>query len=270
MISLKRNNKGEFVEAKGRRSRKSSIYQPNQTEQFKLSRGKFEDFLSCQRCFYLDRVMGLASPGMPGWALNSLTDELLKKEFDICRATGTPHRLFKESGLTDVVPFQHEDIDKWRDALRGGLQVPLEGSSILLTGGVDDIWQDQKNGELIVVDYKSQASSYPVRAQSYLSGTYHQAYKRQLDFYVYLLQNMGYAVAPVAYFYVCNAQKERDGFFGVMDFDETLVPYDWDSSWIPAKLEELLNVVNSNELPNANTSCEQCAYARERVIMETE
>ena len=44
----------------------------------------------------------------------------------------------------------------------------------------------------------------------------------------------------------------------------------WDSSWIPAKLEELLNVVNSDELPNANISCEQCAYARERVIMETE
>ena len=27
----------------------------------------------------MDRVLGLAEPGMPGWALNSATDELLKK-----------------------------------------------------------------------------------------------------------------------------------------------------------------------------------------------
>ena len=58
MISLKRNKKGEFVKATGIRSRASSIYKPNQTEDYKVSRGRFSNFLSCPRCFYLDRVRG--------------------------------------------------------------------------------------------------------------------------------------------------------------------------------------------------------------------
>ena len=85
MISLKRNTKKELVPATGKRSRSSSIYSPNQSEPYKVSRSKFNDFLTCQRCFYLDRVKGLVSPTTPGWTLNETTDLLLKKEFDLCR-----------------------------------------------------------------------------------------------------------------------------------------------------------------------------------------
>ena len=85
MISLKRNSKGQLVPAPGLRSRSSSVYTPNQTDPFKISRSKFNDFLTCKRCFYLDRVKGLASPSTPGWTLNETTDLLLKKEFDLCR-----------------------------------------------------------------------------------------------------------------------------------------------------------------------------------------
>ena len=94
MISLKRNSKFELAPAKGLRSR--NIYEPGSTKDFKISRGKFSDFLTCERCFYLDRVKGVVSPSLPGWSLNAATDELLKKEFDICRANKTPHRLFKD------------------------------------------------------------------------------------------------------------------------------------------------------------------------------
>ena len=78
MISLKRNNTGSLIPATGLRNRETSIYRPNQTEDFRVSRSKFSDFMTCRRCFYLDRVKGLDEPGMPGWALNSATDELLK------------------------------------------------------------------------------------------------------------------------------------------------------------------------------------------------
>ena len=80
MISLKWNNKGEYVPATGLRTRKSSIYTPNQSEDFKISRSKLSDFRKCRKCFYLDRVRGLKYPGMPGWALNALTGALLKVE----------------------------------------------------------------------------------------------------------------------------------------------------------------------------------------------
>ena len=99
MIDLKRNSKRELVEAKGIRTRSSSIYKPNQPEDFKISRSKFSDFLTCKKCFYLDRVKGLDAPGTPGWSLNETTDLLLKKEFDKCRTAQKPHRIFTKYGL---------------------------------------------------------------------------------------------------------------------------------------------------------------------------
>ena len=202
------------------RTRKSSFYDKKSNTPFKISRSKFFNFLSCKRCFYLDRVKGLKEPSMPGWALNVTVDELLKKEFDLCREDQTPHRLCVENGMSHVVPFDHPDMDKWRDSLRNGLMINYE--NIILTGGVDDIWQDKNTQELIVVDYKSQANSREVEPISYLSSPYHEGYKIQMDFYAYLLTEMGFDVNETAYFLVCNADRSADGFFGKLDFSETL------------------------------------------------
>ena len=103
MIDLKRNSKKELVTAKGIRSRESSIYVPNQENDFKVSRSKFHDFLTCKRCFYLDRVKGLDAPGTPGWTLNETTDLLLKKEFDICRKNQIPHEIFKKNNIEEII-----------------------------------------------------------------------------------------------------------------------------------------------------------------------
>ena len=269
MISLKRNSNGELVQAPGKRSTDKSIYKPNQTEDFKLSRGKFSDFLSCPRCFYMDRVLGLAEPGMPGWALNSATDELLKKEFDECREKQIPHRLFKSYGLEHVVPFKHKEMDAWRDSMRRGLIYRFEDSNIILSGGVDDIWQDTKTQELIVVDYKSQASNEIVETESYLAGVYHQSYKIQLDFYNYLLQGMGFKTSTTSYFLVVNADKTADGFHGNMKFSETLIPYKNNISWIPFKVRDMINLINQGTLPKSHESCENCAYVRQRASYES-
>jgi len=268
MISLKRNTKGELVPAKGLRTRASSIYSPNQEGSFRISRSKFSDFLTCQRCFYLDRVKGLASPSMPGWTLNETTDHLLKKEFDRCREEGVPHRLFAEFGLDHVVPFNHPDMDKWRDSLHHGLEYPLEGSNIILHGGVDDIWIDTTSEELVVVDYKSQANNRPVTPEFYLRAVHHQGYKVQMDFYAYLLMNMGFKVSPTGYFYVCNADRNIDGFYGAMTFSETLIPYSWSTDWIEPKLRDMVNTINSYAIPDGNEACENCAYASQRALME--
>ena len=120
--------------------------------------------------------MGLKAPGMPGWTLNETTDLLLKKEFDVCRESQTPHRLFTANGLEHLVPFKHPDMDRWRDALRGGLMIDYKTSNITLSGGVDDIWQDTKTGKLIIVDYKSQAKSSGVDS-SIFADPYHESYK---------------------------------------------------------------------------------------------
>ena len=270
MIDLKRNSKKELVPATGKRTRSSSIYKPHQTEDFKISRGKFSDFLTCPRCFYMDRVIGLESPGTPGWTLNETTDLLLKKEFDACRETQTPHRLFLENGLEHLVPFQHPDIDKWRDSLRHGLMARFADTNIILTGGVDDIWQNTKNGKLVVADYKSQANTKELEPDSYLSDPYKEGYKVQMDFYAYLLQQMGFEVEKTAYFLVCNADREADGFNSEMKFQEVLIPYQWNSDWIHGKVTEMIDLLNDNNAPDANPSCKNCAYARQRAIFEQE
>ena len=84
MISLKRNSKYELTPATGLRTR--NIYQPGSAKDFaKSSQRQVFKFLTCERCFYLDRVKGVVTPSLPGWSLNAATDVLLKKEFDICR-----------------------------------------------------------------------------------------------------------------------------------------------------------------------------------------
>ncbi len=264
MVNLKRNSKLELVEATGKRTRASSIYTPDQTEDFKISRGKFSTFITCPRCFYLDRVKGLTEPGMPGWTLNATTDILLKKEFDICRKKQIPHRLFAQYGLDHIVPFQHEDMDDWRDSLRKGLMVRFEDSNIILSGGVDDIWFDTETKELIVVDYKSQASNYEVNTNSYLNSPYHEGYKVQMDFYNYLLNLMGFNTAKLAYFLVVNANRGAEGFYGNMEFSETLVPYQYDTSWIPGQVSAMIDCLNQDQIPKGHVSCENCAYARQR------
>lgn len=266
MISLKRNSKLELVPATGRRSQSRSIYSPNQKEDFKISRGRFDNFLTCPRCFYMDRVLGLSEPGMPGWSLNSATDELLKKEFDECREKQIPHRLFKDYGLEHVVPFKHEDMNAWRDSLTRGLMHRFEDTNIILSGGVDDIWQDTNTKELIVVDYKSQASNDKVEAEPYLSSAYHQGYKTQMDFYNYLLTCMGYKTSKTSYFLVVNADKTINGFYGNMKFSETLIPYNPDISWIPSKVRDMISLMNQEQIPDSHESCENCAYARQRAL----
>ena len=268
MIDLKRNGKKELVPATGVRVRQSSIYKPNQHEDFKISRGKFSDFLTCPRCFYMDRVIGLDAPGTPGWTLNETTDLLLKKEFDACRETQTPHRLFLENGLGHLVPFRHPDLDKWRDSLHHGLMARFANTNIILTGGVDDIWQNTKTKKLIIADYKSQANNKPLEPNSYLSDAYKEGYKVQMDFYAFLLQQMGFEVDKTAFFLVCNADRNAEGFFGEMKFQEVMIPYQWNSSWVPERLHAMVSTLNSSSAPKEHESCKNCAYSRQRSKFE--
>ena len=263
MIDLKRNGKKEPIRATGLRSRVSSCYSPNQKEDFKISRGKFTNFLTCKRCFYLDRVKGLDPPGTPGWTLNETTDLLLKKEFDYCRERQIPHRLFIENELSNVVPFDHPEIDNWRDSLHKGLMLRHKDTNIILTGGVDDIWQHNISKQLIIVDYKSQAKLGRVDKQDYLEDPYHEAYKIQMDFYAYLLSGMGFDVHQTSYFLVCNAKRDDQEFKKRMNFDEYLVPYNWNIDWIDNKIDEMINVMNCKQVPEQNLSCKNCAYSEQ-------
>ena len=94
--------------------RTRNIFDPKSKEPFKLSRSKLEMFLDCPRCFYIDRRLGIGRVSGPAFTLNSATDTLLKKEFDLARLAGKFHPLMKKYKV-DAVPFQHESIDERRE-----------------------------------------------------------------------------------------------------------------------------------------------------------
>ena len=136
--------------------RTRNLFDPKSKEPYKLSRSRLERFLKCPCCFYLDRRLGVDQVSGPAFTLNSATDTLLKKEFDVCRVTKKPHPLMKQYKV-DAVPFQHEKIDEWRENFKG-VQYFHEPTNLIITGAVDDIWINPQE-ELIVVDYKSTSTT---------------------------------------------------------------------------------------------------------------
>ena len=280
MISLKRNTKGLLVKAEGKRKRTYTIYSPGQSQDFSLSRSKFDDYMSCKRCFYLNVVKALISPSNPPYKLNTLTDTLLKKEFDKCRDEKKPHRIFEKYNLSHFIPFNpgtekvfkktenkyviKNKIDIWRDSLHAGLQHRFKDTNIILKGGIDDVWFNTKTDEVIVADYKSQEDQSGVNQDNYFESQYKEGYKRQLDFYAYLLKGMGYKVSSDAYLYICNAKEVDDGFHGKMLFDEFLIHYKIKTDYIENEIQGMIDLMNSKKMPNSHVSCENCAYARQR------
>ena len=260
-MGLKKNSQGILVEAYAFRSRKYSIYSKGSNKSFKVSRSKFSNFLSCKRCFYLDRVKGLKEPSLPGWALNLAVDDLLKKEFDYYRKSQKPHPMMVKNKL-NFVPFKHKDIDHWRNARIGGISYLDEKTNLIIHGGIDDVWFDLDKKKLVIVDYKAQSSNEVVKAASYLSNIYHQDYKLQMDVYVHIMRKMGFEVSDTTYFYVCNGEKSYDKFNNIINFSITLVPYITKTSWIDAKIEEMKSLLESDQIPEINKSCEHCAYLK--------
>ena len=53
-----------------------------------------------------------------------------------------------------------------------------------------------------------------------------------------------------------------------MLFKEKLIPYTWDTSWIDTKLDQMIEVLSAERLPEKNPSCENCAYSTQRSQME--
>ena len=279
MISLKRNSKKELVKATGITTQKWRIYSPNQNKDFILSRSRFDEFMDCPRCFYLKTNKGFMSPSTPGWTLNTLTDTLLKKEFDECRKKQEPHRIMLKNKLDHLVPYKSEIIkdkngndklllDEWRDSIHYGLKYRFKDTNIILQGGIDDVWFNTKTEELIVADYKSQHKKDGVSQETYFDDPYKDSYKRQLDYYAYLLNGMGYKVSSDAYLYICNAKEIDEGFHGKMLFDEVLINYKIKTDYLETEIQKMIDAMNSENIPNSHESCENCAYARQRSVID--
>lgn len=235
-------------------NRTRNIYDPKRAEAFKLSRSRIEDFMSCPKCFYLDRRLGIAQPpGFP-FNLNSAVDTLLKKEFDIHRTKQIAHPLMKAYGLK-AVPFAHKMLNEWRENFKG-VQYHHKPTNFIITGAVDDLWQDA-NGEIIVVDYKATSKTSKVT----LDADWQDGYKRQMEIYQWLLRKNGLTVSNTGYFVYCNGKTDRKAFDGKLEFDIDLLPYTGNDSWIEGTLEKIKKCLDG-KMPKPDPECDYCNYLK--------
>lgn len=242
--------------------RRRNIYQPNSVEPYRLSRSKIDLFIQCPRCFYLDRRLGVGQPpGFP-FNLNSAVDTLLKKEFDIHRAAGRPHPLMRHYGVK-AVPLQHQKINEWRDALRGGITYLHRPTHLLITGGIDDVWVNPA-GEFIIVDYKATSKDGDVS----IDAEWQAGYKRQMEIYQWLFRQNNFAVSPVGYFVYVNGRTDVKAFDGRLEFDVSLIPYRGDDSWVEHTIQAAYRCLNATQPPRSSRNCDYCAYRAAAAAVE--
>lgn len=239
------------MESQYRSQRKRNIFSPIDIKPFKLSRSKIENYMRCQRCFFLDRKCGTEQPPMFPYTLNNAVDSLLKDEFDKYRIEDKPHPYLVEHGI-DAIPFSHPELDDWRMNQRG-IKYHHEPTNFIITGAVDDVWINSQ-GELIIVDYKATSTKKDVTLDDRAS------YKRQMEIYQWLLRKNGFTVSNVGYFVYCNGDSARTEFMGSLQFKVSLLPYEGNDSWIEKVLFDIKNCLNGHVLPNASVSCDYCEY----------
>ena len=237
--------------------RSRNIYKPDSEKPFKLSRSKVDNFVSCKRCFYIDRRLGVGQPpGFP-FNINSAVDELLKKEFDQYRAEGKPHPYMKNVDR-NLIPYQHEKLDEWRENFKG-VQFLHEETNFLLTGAVDDLWFDLDSEEVVVVDYKATSKNSDVT----IDADWQQGYRRQMDFYQWLLRKNNLKVSDVGYFVYCNGDKQQPAFNNKVHFDVSVLEYKGDDSWIEDTLVDIKKLLDQNSVPDYTEICDYCNYIKD-------
>ena len=227
---------------------------PNEKRLYKLSRSKVESFIKCNRCFYLDRRLGISHPpGFP-FNLNSAVDNLLKNEFDYYRDRKEPHPYISRLNI-NAIPFKNENLDTWRQNFKG-VSYDHHKYKFHLFGAVDDIWIDLDTDELIVVDYKSTSKSTEINIDAY----WQMGYKRQMEFYQYLLRKNNFKVSNKGYFVYGNGIRDKERFDEVLEFKISIIPYVGNDNWVEPKLKEIFYILNQDKIPNFNDNCDYCNY----------
>lgn len=237
---------------------RSPAYKPGQAAPYKISRSKIDLFIECPRCFWLDARLKISRPKGPPFTLNSAVDQLLKQEFDTLRKDGKQHPLQVEYGI-DAHPAAHAKLDAWRHNFTG-VQALHEPTNLLVFGAIDDLWQNSK-GKYIVLDYKSTSKAGKITELG--KESWHDAYRRQLAVYQWLLRQNGLDVSDIGYWVYCNAAKDGKAFDKKLEFELTLIEEKIDDSWVEPTLLKIKKTLEG-DIPTNTPDCEFCTYTRAR------
>jgi hypothetical protein len=226
----------------------------------RLSRSKVDLFIQCPLCFWLDQKSKVKRPSGPPFSLNIAVDHLLKNEFDACRGKDVPERLAREN--LSFVPTNHPLLSRWRENFKG---VTRQYRGIEFFGAIDDLWHDMF-GVHYVVDYKATSKADEVS----LDADWQIAYKRQVEFYQWLLRGNDLEVSNQAWFVYANGIKGDGSFDDQLAFKTKLISYDGSDAWIEPTLDSLIECLASESPPPHTTDCPYCQYVAKRRISDTQ
>ena len=139
-----------------------------------------------------------------------------------------------------------------------GAYVMHKKTNLKICGIIDDIWVNEKNEEIFIVDYKATSTSKEIS----LEDEYKQGYKRQMEVYQWIFRKMGFKVSKIGYFLFANAGKNKPKFDGKLEFEASIITYQGDDSWVEPAIFEIKKCLESDEIPLHSEDCEFCAYRK--------
>lgn len=159
----------------------------------------------------------------------------------------------EEYGI-DAIPYQHGDMDKWRDNFKG-IDYLHKPTGFVVSGAIDDVWV--KGGdELIIADYKATSKDGEVN----LDADWQDGYKRQMEVYQWLFRKNEFKVSDTGYFVYVNGKTDVDTFDGKLEFDIKILSYTGNADWMEDILIRIKRCLDDKRVPKASDTCDYCMY----------
>lgn len=107
-----------------------------------------------------------------------------------------------------------------------------------------------------MVDYKATSNKDEVS----LDAQWQNSFKRQVEFYQWLLRGCGLAISDRAWFVYANGIWDEAAFDDVLPFRTRLIPYDGNADWVDPALRAVFDCLTRERPPPAPPDCEYCSY----------
>ena len=205
--------------------------------------------------------------GLP-FRLNSSTDTILKKTFDVAIKKQVPHRYFKKNNI-NLVPFKHEKMDEWRENFQG-IKYEYKKANLMVQGAVDDILINLKTKVLSPVEFKSTQPKDGEQTK-YLGKPHQNFWKTQLEVYGYLLEKNGFKISEDSYIVFCNGDISPKDWKENLQFDVYVINYKMDYSWVEPTLDQIKKLLLEKKIPDFSDpdECDMCRFLQDQKEMRS-
>ena len=129
---------------------------------------------------------------------------------------------------------------------------------------MDDVWFNTKTGQVHLVDYKSTSQKSAGKIIT-LDDWWKASYKRQMDFYIWVMKRQGIETSNIGYFLYCDGDRFTDKPFlndknATMEFKISLIAYESNLSWVEPTLRKIKALLDAPNCPGHTKHCDHGAF----------